>query len=421
MDIIKEDAPKGFVSKKHLPPKDQKAHLKYLKKKKNKVNNATAQHEIPDYNQMSIREVVESVVSTLKSDYQPKGKKHITDFKDIPISKNTILSYKKDCKMLSHIRYGKNIDGCILVDGTKVVGVISVEEKNNGQKWIQALEITKPYQGYGLSKPLLYEAVAHYGARYLSVNKDNHVAIHVYENAGFKEYESTDTMLFMKIEPSDIKLTTTNEYSLLEMVSKNTKPIFIVNSWTNTPAGKIIRIATRSTYTHSAISFNTSLEELYSFNADNKANAFGGVSLESLSSYIKYYNDCLINVECIFVKESDFVIIQNVLDHMVKHQDSTTYGYMNLFNILFGRVKDMGDNAMSMVCSQFVSYILSRADIQLMDKSANLTTPKDLVTTHNPKVYLLYEGLGREYDKKKIDRIFRKLRQKALLIKECSL
>ena len=33
--------------------------------------------------------------------------------------------------MLSHIRYGKNIDGCILVDGVKVVGVVSIERKNN--------------------------------------------------------------------------------------------------------------------------------------------------------------------------------------------------------------------------------------------------------------------------------------------------
>lgn len=418
-DIVYEDTPKGFVSKNQLHAKNQRAHLKYLKKKKNKVNNATAQNELPEYNKISIKEVTESVVSTLQSDYKPKGEKHITDFKDIPLAKITILSYKKDCKMLSHIRYGKNIDGCILVDGTKVVGVISIEEKNNGQKWLQALEVTKPYRGYGLSKQLLYEAVVHYGARYLSVNKDNHVAISIYEKAGFEEYEHTDTMVFMKIEPSNIK--PTNEYSLLEMVSKNAKPIFIVNSYTHTPAGRIIKAYTKSKYTHSAISLDTSLERLYSFNADNNSNVFGGVSLESLSSYINYYKDTLINVECIFVKESDYLIVKNTLDYMIKHQDNTTYGYMNYFNIIFGRVKEMGDNAMYMVCSQFVSYILSRADIKLMDKSANLTAPKDLVTTHNPRVYLLYDGLGREYDKKKIDRIFRKLKQKAVLIKECSL
>lgn len=416
-DIITEEAPKSFVSRKSLPSKNQRAHVKYLKKKKNRINNATSQGELPKFNQIG-----ESVVSTLKSDYRPKGKKYISEFKDIPISKSTILSYKKDCKFLSHIRYGKNIDGCILVDGNNVVGVISIEEKNNGQKWLQALEVTKPYQGYGLSKQLLYKAVAHYGARYLSVNKDNHVAVSIYEKAGFKEYEYTDTMLFMKIEPDNINLrSVTNEISLLEAISRKMKPVFIVNSWTNTPAGKLIRTYTRSTYTHSAIAFDTSLETLYTFNADNKVNKLGGVSIESLSSYINYYDKCRINVECIFVKESDFLIIQDVLDHMVKIQDKTTYDFLNILNILFGRVKEMGDNATSMVCSQFVSYILHKADIKLVDKADNLITPKDLVTIQNPKVYLLYDGLGKEYDKKKIDRIFRKLEQKALLIKECSL
>lgn len=405
----------GFVSRNSLPSKNQKRHLKYLRKKKNKVNNQTAQHELPKFNQIG-----ESVVSSLKSDYKPKGKKYLTDFKDIPLSKSTILSYKKGCSMLSHIRYGSNIDGCIIVDGTKVVGVISIEEKNNGQKWLQAMEITKPYQGYGLSKPLLYLAVTHYGARYLSVNKKNEVAIRVYENAGFTRYADTDDMIFMKIKTDAIDL---NECTILEAVGRNTKPIFIVNSWTNTPFGKAIRVATRSVYTHSAISFDTSLENLYSFNADNKRNKLGGVSLESLSGYISVYENCRINVECIFVKDTDFDIIKAALDHMVKHQDQTTYDFANVFNMLLGRAKDMGDRTMTMICSQFVAYILSRADIQLLDKSANLVTPKDLVTTvtSNPRVYLLYDGLGKDYDKKKIDRIFRKLKQKALLIKECSL
>ena len=81
----------------------------------------------------------------------------------------------------------------------------------------------------------------------------------------------------------------------------------------------------------------------------------------------------------------------------------------------------MSDHAMSMVCSQFVSYVLSRANIEILSKSPNLVTPKDLAFMSNPKVYSLYEGLAKEYNKKKIDRIFRKLKQKAVLIKECSL
>ena len=420
--IVSEDLPvgflntSGFVSKKTRPAKNQKAHVKYLKKRRNKINNHRTQGELPQYNQ--IGEVVQEIVSHLSSNYKPKGQMWITDYKDIPLAKSTILSYKKGCNMLSHIRYGKNIDGCILVDGVKVVGVVSIERKNNDQYWLQALEITKDYRGYGLSKQLLNLAVKHYGARYLSVNKNNEVAIKLYKDYGFEIYEESGDMYFMKLSDEVYPF---HECTLLEAVGRNTKPIFIVNSYTNTPFGKIIKVATQSKYTHSAIAFDTSLETLYSFNGDNKKNVFGGVSIESLSGYINYYNDCLINVRCIFVKDTDYEIIKKVLNHMVQHQDQTTYDFLNIFNILFGRVKEMSNDAMSMVCSQFVTYILSRADIQLIDKSANLTTPKDLVTTNNPKVYLLYDGLGKEYDQKKIDRMFRKLKQKALLIKECSL
>lgn len=438
--IEHEDAPVSFVSKRTLAAKNQRAHVNYLKKKKNKVNNATDQKSMPTANQYGVSEeiedidfIVESVSSALSKDFKPKGKMNLADLKEVPLCKNTILSYKKDkyCKFLSHVRYGDNIDGSIFLDKSvgkshAVVGVISVETKNNGQKWIQALEITKPYQGYGLSKALVNYAVMHYGARFLSVNKKNEIAIKVYKDCGFEVYYDNDYMYFMKFtkHPNDAfnSIIFGEQVSILEAVSKEMIPIFIVNSWTNTFGGKVIRTVTKSTYTHSAISLDTSLTKLYSFNADNKLNKFGGVSIESIEDYVKVYDKCLINVKCLFVKPSDYQIIKNVMDYMVTHQNETTYGYLDLFNILFGRVKQMSDNAMSMVCSQFVSYVLSRAEIDILGgKSPNLVTPKDLVLTSSPKVYLLYDGLAKEYDKKKIDRIFRKLKQKAVLIKECSL
>lgn len=417
--LINEDAPKSFVSKKTLAAKNQKAHLKYLKKKKNKINNATAQHELPKFNQMGEVGEIEEIVSTMKIDYHPKGKKWIVDYKDIPLCQRTILSYRKDCDALSHIRYEDNIDGCILTDGvTNVVGAVSVEEKNNGQKWLQTLEITKPYRGYGLSNQILKLAVLHYGARYLSVDKSNEVAIHVFEQAGFKPYAESDDTIFMKI---DIGSKSLDECTLLEAVSrKDMKPIFIVNSWTNTPFGRLIRLGTQSIYTHSSLSLDTSMERLYTFNADNKINKLGGMSIESLRDYIDYFNDAQVKINCFFVKTADYNIIKQTLDHMVSVQDKTTYDFLNIVNIIFGRAKEMTKDTMTMVCSQFVSFVASVAGINLISKSANLITPKDLANAPNlnPKIYSLYEGLGREYKKSKIDRIFRKLKQKAELIKE---
>lgn len=418
---IKEDgAPIGFVNKKELPAKNQKAHLKYLKKKKNKINNASDQKALPDYNNISnasessihIPVISESVISSIDKDYKSKGTKYISDFKDIPICKLTIDNYKKDCNSLSHIRYGDNIDGCILLDDINVVGYIAVETKNNGQKWIQALEVTESYRGYKLSAQLLNLAIKHFGANYLSVNRDNQIAIKLYNDNGFIEYESNNTMIFMK---RNILI---KERSLLESITDDMKPIFIVNSFTNTAFGKVITVWTHSEYSHTAMSFDTGLQDLYSFNAYNGVRKLGGISKETIDSYIKVYKDATINVRCVFVKDSDLETVQKVLDKMMTEKTNTTYGYGNIFNILLGKAKEMSDDAMSMVCSQFVAYILRRADINIMDKSINLITPSDFATVNNPRMYLLYSGLAREYDKKKIDRVFRKLKSKALLIKE---
>jgi len=202
---------------------------------------------------------------------------------------------------------------------------------------------------------------------------------------------------------------------------KPIKPIFIVNSFTNTPFGKVISTYTHNKYSHSAISFDTSLETLYSFNADNQSNIFGGISVESISGYIDKYENSSIQVNCLFVKESDYEIIRDAVNTMIENKTSTAYGYNNLINILLNKYKEMGQNAMSMVCSQFVSYVLSKADIHLTDKTSNLVTPKDLSTIVNPKVYKVYEGYARLYNKSAIDRMMRKVSKNATVIKEYSI
>ena len=89
----------------------------------------------------------------------------------------------------------------------------------------------------------------------------------------------------------------------------------------------------------------------------------------------------------------------------------------NIINVIFNKPMETAKDSLSMICSQFVTWILSLADIKLLDKSVNLITPKDLSKLPNPKMYLLFEGVVKDYDKKKIDRIFRKLKEKSELIK----
>jgi hypothetical protein len=108
--------------------------------------------------------------------------------------------------------------------------------------------------------------------------------------------------------------------------------------------------------------------------------------------------------------------IKERIDYIWKNKQKTKYSVENIINIIFNKAVDTKDS-MSMICSQFVAWLLSIADIKLLDKSLNLITPKDFANINNPKLYLLYEGKAIDYDKNKIDRVFRKLKDKADIIK----
>lgn len=143
--------------------------------------------------------VNEGVSSVLNKNHKQKGSKKLSFFKKVSISENVISKYKEDYKFLSHIKTDKNCKGYLFFYDKELVAVLSVEYKENGENWIQAIEIVKKYQGYGLSEQLLDMALKEFNATYLSVNKNNEIAIYIYKKKGFVVYKETDTMYFMRL------------------------------------------------------------------------------------------------------------------------------------------------------------------------------------------------------------------------------
>lgn len=128
-----------------------------------------------------------------------KGYKNLKDFRRESISEQLVQKYKDKFTFLKHLRTGDNINGFIYFDDNdNIVAIIAVETKYDDEKWIQALEVSKDYQEYGLSRQLLKVATKELGAKYLSVNKSNKLAIKIYENFGFITYEESGVMYFMK-------------------------------------------------------------------------------------------------------------------------------------------------------------------------------------------------------------------------------
>lgn len=99
---------------------------------------------------------------------------------------------------LSHIRTGDNCKGFLFVDGDSVVGFVNVEEKENKEKWIQGLEVSKDYRKQGVAHTLLNLAVDTLGAEFLSVQTNNDEAIKLYEAEGFYIFDKTENQYFMR-------------------------------------------------------------------------------------------------------------------------------------------------------------------------------------------------------------------------------
>lgn len=140
--------------------------------------------------------------SKLDNDYKPKGNISLSSLKKVHITKEIIDNYEKDYPCLKHVRCKDTkdytCDGYMWMDNNKLACMVgSCEYTDDHTKWIVSLVVTKEYKGYGLSKQVLDYAVKYMDCKYLSVNKNNQIAKHIYDKYGFKVYEESDTMYYM--------------------------------------------------------------------------------------------------------------------------------------------------------------------------------------------------------------------------------
>lgn len=121
---------------------------------------------------------------------------NVTVFKRLPMNDINIKKYKSKNKGLSHIRTGKDYEGYIYIDkNDDVIGFINMRISD---KYIQAIEVDKKYQGQGLGKKLLDDLLK-MGAERLSVNKNNVVAKKMYDKM-FKVEKEDNTMYYMVLK-----------------------------------------------------------------------------------------------------------------------------------------------------------------------------------------------------------------------------
>ena len=133
--------------------------------------------------------------SQFDDSFNRKNKIGLSNFKQVKINKKTIKKYHLSID-------NNNCMGSIYTDKKdNVVGYIAVYKyDDSGSNWLRDFEVDEKYRGHGISEELIKEAIYCFGARHVSVNKNNKIALHVLEKYGFEIYKESDIMYYLQRE-----------------------------------------------------------------------------------------------------------------------------------------------------------------------------------------------------------------------------
>lgn len=202
----------------------------------------------------------------------------------------------------------------------------------------------------------------------------------------------------------------TSKLPVVESVSSNKVPFYIVSWDYDSVVGTGVRMITHSKYNHTSIALTPDLEECYTFSRNPeivKSERTNGFCKESLSYMVRRHGDSEIKVDAVYVSRSAYNKLKNVLDDYIKKGEDTSFDYANFLYSALGIPREELDED-KLNCSVFVDLALKKAGIDLTNgKSSNLVTPKDFaeIDKYHKNIITVYAGKASDYDKKKIGRI----------------
>lgn len=149
--------------------------------------------------------------------------------------------------------------------------------------------------------------------------------------------------------------------------------------------GKTIRAVTHGDkYTHTILSFDTSLENLYHFIGT-------GIIKDSImeNSSFEITNSIYINVT--FVTKEEKEIILKEVNNMLTNSTDTRYDTIQLINQMLGKSKHADKR---MICSTFVGYLLACGNLKNLHRDFSLIRPEDI--TLLPRAFYVINFRDRE-------------------------
>ena len=184
----------------------------------------------------------------------------------------------------------------------------------------------------------------------------------------------------------------------------NKDPLYVILMDLNMMRNKVIKAFTKSPFSHSAISFDASLNDMYSFanERDDEGNVLRtGFTPERKSTYLNINKNCKCKVFALFVNNRQMINVKNLVEYYKNNITKTAYNMFSILGIVVNKnLKRATNDPLKMICSQFVYTILMAAEIHSnINKDASHVTPGDLNTKLDDKrLFTVFDGLLRDYN-----------------------
>ena len=203
---------------------------------------------------------------------------------------------------------------------------------------------------------------------------------------------------------------------------KDKRPIFIALEEGKSLVSPLIRKKTGSVYSHCLLSFDPSMEQMYSYGVygSGKKDLRGGFTIESIKDKNKDKSSKF-KVYAIFVNNKTFDKIKTNVQWFIEHQKQTMYSWAKLFKYVFHIKSD--PTKPNMICSEFVDKILKMADIDITNMDSSFVAPSDIdkIYKRASKIYTVYNDTLGNYSAKRINSLLNRLFNTAKMYTEANI
>ena len=195
-----------------------------------------------------------------------------------------------------------------------------------------------------------------------------------------------------------------NEFFKQEAVdSTKVDPVFFVFTQGKGLIPAAIKTATDSDYSHVSISFDASLDHMYSFGTT-------GFRIESIHDEKRKDRDiCVFGT---FVSKDGVKKMKDICHDFEEHIDDSKFNYSSLIKKLFGNDSPK-ESEYKEICSTFVNKCLNEVNQPLTDKA--IPSPKEMMEDAGSRVdqvFQLFEGNSKDYKKGSASKTLKRMGKK---------